>query len=548
MMQKREKHAGFSFLKRIGYAFYRRGISHLLLGGVTGLFAGLIVTIYNILASYGESFSRGAYGYLRENPAWIPLLFVTLLLGAFLISVVVKFIPMICGSGIPQTEGAARGVVKYNWWQVLTGMFAASLFTIFLGLSAGSEGPSLQIGGAVGMGVGKTFRLKRAMQRYQVTGGASAGLAVAFNAPITGLVFAFEEAHKRFTPEIFICAFSSVVTGLTIRNLLRPVFGLPVTSTFTTFVLNDILAEDLWSMYGYIVLAALVCGFAGVLFYTVTLRCKRFFTVHMFWKGFGNMAIPFVLAGVFGLITVYAMGGGHELISDIGTMGGTRESAIECIFGSPVLVTLIVVLVIKFSVSVLNMGIGVPCGVFIPMLAIGACIGGVMSGLFSLLGMPATYADLLVMICMATFFTTIVKAPITGVVMVVELTWSFTSLLPVLLGVAIGYMISEVFRTKPIYEVLLDIILESGHFYDNHRQECMTMVVMPAAPACEHAIRDLLWPSNLVVSHIRRGEGELVPDGETVLLEGDVLDIQVDTPDRKDSIEEIEEIVGRQKK
>lgn len=74
------------------------------------------------------------------------------------------------------------------------------------------------------------------------------------------------------------------------------------------------------------------------------------------------------------------------------------------------------------------------------------------------------------------------------------------------------------------------------------------MVVMPAAPACEHAIRDLLWPSNLVVSHIRRGEGELVPDGETVLLEGDVLDIQVDTPDRKDSIEEIEEIVGRQKK
>ena len=104
-------------------------------GALTGLFAGLVVTLYNVLASMAEEFSRGYYDFFREHPAFIPLLFAALFVGAIVIGGVLKFIPMIRGSGIPQTEGATRGLIRFKWYQVLTGMFACSLFTIFMGMS-----------------------------------------------------------------------------------------------------------------------------------------------------------------------------------------------------------------------------------------------------------------------------------------------------------------------------------------------------------------------------------------------------------------------------
>ncbi|MDE5897185.1 MAG: chloride channel protein, partial [Clostridia bacterium] len=209
------------FVKRIG-SKAGSGAQIVVVGGLTGLFAGIVVTLYNLLASMTEEFASGYYGFFRDNPAFIPLLFLALALGSVVIGGTLKFLPMIRGSGIPQTEGATRGLIHYKWWQVLPAMFAASLFTIFMGLSAGSEGPSLTVGGACGYGVSDLLKRNAMVRRYQITGGACAGLAVAFNAPLTGMAFAFEEAHKRFTPEVFICAFSSVIVAVLTRNLLRP--------------------------------------------------------------------------------------------------------------------------------------------------------------------------------------------------------------------------------------------------------------------------------------------------------------------------------------
>lgn len=98
----------------------------------------------------------------------------------------------------------------------------------------------------------------------------------------------------------------------------------------------------------------------------------------------------------------------------------------------------------RIIATAFNLGAGVPCGIFIPMLAIGACIGALVSKLSIMWGMAPEYADCIVMICMATFFTTIVKAPLTAIIMVMELTWQFTLLIPVVLGVSFCYMVNEV--------------------------------------------------------------------------------------------------------
>lgn len=515
-------------VKTIGNKAYHYGVQLVAVGGLTGFFAGTVVTFYNILTTYAEEFSRGYYGFFRENPALIPLLFLALFVGAIVIGGVLRFIPMIRGSGIPQTEGATRGLLRLKWFRTLTGMFAASLFTVFMGLSAGGEGPSILIGGSCGYGTSVMLRRGEMVRRYQVTGGACAGLAVAFNAPLTGMAFAFEEAHKRFTPEVFICSFSSVVVAVITRNLLRQAMGFSVGAAFSSFSFEGVEAFHI-RFYLYVLLASLVCALVGVAFYYLVFRSKKLFDKFKFFKGMGKFVAPFLLAGAAGLITESVMGGGHEFIESLGSL----SAGVEQIFSTPLWATLIVIVALKLLVTVVNMGSGVPCGSFIPMLAIGAGIGALMSGLCGALGMDAAYSDVLILICMAVFFTTVVKSPITGIVMVIELTWNFTFLLPVILGVAVGYLVGDVCRTQPIYDKYLELILEEERAGKEMIKYSVRVRVGENTPADGRAVRDVLWPEGALVTSLERGNSVITPDGKTTLAAGDVLVVEGETDDKE---------------
>ena len=509
-----------------------------LVGALTGTFAGVVVTLYTVLAAMAEEFSRGYYAFFRTHPAFIPLLFLALFLGAVVIGGTLRAIPIIRGSGIPQTEGALRGLMRFKWYRALTGMFAASLFTIFMGLSAGSEGPSLMIGGACGYGTSDLLRRNALIRRYQITGGACAGLAVAFNAPLTGMVFAFEEGQKRFTPEVFICAFSSVVFAVLVRGLLRAAMGLETGAYLTTF---SFAAADMTQplFYLYVLLGSVLCALAGVGFYFLVFAAKKLFAQLTFWKGMGKMVVPFLLAGAAGLLTAYLMGGGHEFISAL----GSGSAGIERIFSSPVWATVLIVVIGKLIVTVVNMGAGVPCGAFIPMLAIGAGLGALMSCLCGAMGMDAAYADALIVICMAAFFTAVVRAPITGAVITLELTWNFAFLLPALIGVAVGYLAGEIFRTKPIYDRLLDDMLSESAEYSAHAFAARFRV-KAGSVAAGRAVRDVLLPADSRITRVERGAEHFVPDGNSVLLAGDVLTIEGEERTEGETCEALAETVG----
>ncbi|MCM1456038.1 MAG: chloride channel protein, partial [Bacteroides sp.] len=407
----------------------------------------------------------------------------------------------------------------------------------FCGLSAGAEGPSMFIGGACGDGVSHILGGSDMERRYQITGGACAGLAVAFNAPLTGIIFAFEEAHRRFTPSIFICAFSSVLTALITRNLLFGAMGMSVTSAFSTYVFATLPLKS----YLYVALAAIISGLIGVGFYKLSFLLKKLFSKMKRFHGVVRMIIPFLLAGAVGLITVYAMGGGHALIEALGTHGGTTEMSVSSVFSSPIVVTLIVVLVLRLLSTTVNLGAGVPCGIFIPMLALGACIGALVSKLCGVMGMSVVYSDCIVMISMAAFFTSVVKAPLTAIVMVFELTWQFTLLIPVILGVSIGYMISEVFRQKPLYEAMLETFMDDGNL--KLERYSYTTTVEDGAIANGQAIRDVLWPGNLLIRSITRGDVKIVPASDTILLAGDEITAQAETTGLEILQHSVDEIV-----
>lgn len=526
---------------------YENALQLLLVGSVTGAFAGAVVTIYNLLAKKGEEIACDLYAFVRTNPAFIPLLFFALALGAFLLSVAVYFVPMAKGSGIPQTEGATRGILRFKWYRDAAVMFASSLLSIFMGLSAGSEGPSLHIGAASGDGVASVLKRNEMIRRYQVTGGACAGLAVAFNAPLTGMAFAFEEAHKRFTPEVFICAFSSVIFGLLTRSVLYRAFGLRTESFLHAYAFPQGAITD-GNFFCFLALSATVCGVAGVLLYKWVFFLRKAFgkirSKTPFANTFIRISIAVLLGGAASLLTVNVMGGGRELIEAIGTNGGTVESSVTRIFSMPIVTTLVIVCLLKFAITGVNMGAGVPCGAFIPMLAVGACIGSLLNVAWVELGMEAAYCDFMVMVCMAAFFTAIVKAPITGIVMVCELTWSFSSLLPVIIGVSIGYFIGDLSRTDSIYEALLEKYEEEAGVHKRAVREVYVLRLAFGALADKRELRDVLWPAGAHVNEIVRGEERILPDGDTVLRGGDILTIVCKTDEPQKVREELEHILG----
>ena len=145
---------------------------------------------------------------------------------------------------------------------------------------------------------------------------------------------------------------------------------------------------------------------------------------------------------------------------------------------------------------------------------------------------------------MAAFFTTIVKAPITAIIMICEFTGSFAPLLPVIIAVSIGYIIGEVFRTDGIYEELLEIYEHENGIHENARNEVYVLGVAKHSIADKRQVRDVLWPANTHVTEIVRGEERILPDGDTVLRGGDILTIVCKTDNSKQSREELEHILG----
>lgn len=517
------------------------GLNLILLSVLTGLFAGVVVTFYNICTSYGEGVAEEVYALLIENPAFIPLLFVVLAIGAILIGTLTKFVPMVKGSGIPQTEGAARGLFRIKWYAVMCSMFAGSLVCVFLGLSAGSEGPSVQLGGCAGDAVAVSLKRSYMIRRLQISAGASAGFAVAFNAPITGMIFSVEEAFKSLSPAAFICSAISVITALFVRNSVRGALGFSVGFSFDNFV----FAEASYTDIAFVALGAVIVALVAVAFYYAMFATKKAFTKVKFWDGRGKYLFPFLIAGVFGLITSYCIGGGHGFIDALST-GGTGDISGISVMGLSVGISIAIIVIFRFISMISVMSVGVPCGVFVPMLAVGAGAGALLSVGFQYIGMAPEFSDYFVIICMAVFFTTFVRAPITGICMVFELTGQFKNFLPALLGITIAYIVSEVCHLHPGYEKMLAQFIKSEGLDKNVRKVSLTLKIAEGSQADGNRLRKIIWPANGLVTEVIRADGSTeVPDGATMLAAGDSIVFECETDNEKALNEYLADIVER---
>jgi H+/Cl- antiporter ClcA len=397
-----------------------------------GFMVGLIIVFFRYLLLQTDTLRRGIYHAPHSLMYWLRWGAVLALIGLVL-GWAGKVWPLIKGSGIPQIKGALAGSLPLNYRELPVKLLTG-LLGLGAGLSLGREGPSVQIGAYVGKGVLSVFPKPEQEQHWLIASGAAAGVAAAFNAPLAGVLFVLEELQASFSPLFLACAMSASMTADAVAGLFfgwGPVFDFRYIAVLS---LKDI---------PWVILLGVSCGLAGDLF-------KRL----LYWglNGYERCRIPQILRPVIPLLVSIPLGlrwfdilgGGHDLIESL----AHEERTIG---------VLALLLAGKILFTILSYGSGTAGGIFLPLLVCGALTGDLLSLCLWRLGYIAEGQNLnFIILGMAAFFTGVVKAPITGIVLILEMSANFNHLGNLVLVCFCALLTSELIASKPVYVVLLE--------------------------------------------------------------------------------------------
>lgn len=418
----------------------RRFSLRLLLEGLAvGLGAGISISVFRYLLAGSEILRPVIYHNLREALAdgqwqWLALYILSFIIIAYLLKLIVAREPMCTGSGIPQIKGILQGDMSMRWFSVLWSKIIGGVLAIGAGMSLGREGPSVQIGACVGQGLSQTSRRTGFESRILMTAGAGAGLAAAFNAPLAGVIFGLEEMQKTISPALLLTGITASITAATVTEV---VFGMsPV------FSMGYLLPLPL-NLFDVLVVAGIVIGLLGRLF-NIALAYSLNTYSRLGLSGMKKPLVPLALAGILGFVLPEILGGGNLLVDSLVVTDYTIGFLCLLFVG-------------KFLFTMICFGSGVPGGIFLPMLVLGAAGGAVLAKLLVLAGLlPAMYYADIIVFGMAAYFSSVVKSPVTGSILILEMTGSFQHMLALLVVSLTAYVISDLTGGRPVYDELLD--------------------------------------------------------------------------------------------
>ena len=419
-------------------ASYRGDHGGLLLLGslscVAGTVTGLVVALFRIALQRADGW-RNAW-IARAHPSPIPGLLLTMAATAAVVALaawlVERFSPYAAGSGIPRVEAVAKGQLAPASFSLLPVKFLGGWLAIGAGLALGREGPSVQMGANVGSLLGAKFRVAEADQTALLAAGGGAGLATAFNAPIAGAVFVLEELIRRFDTRIAIAALGASCCAIAVARML-----LGSAPDFQAAALPyPALGSGL--LFAGLGTAA---GFAGIAYNAAILGGLNL-AVRIRWRPEWRAAAVGAIVGLLAWVSPGLVGGGDAITQR--TLSGVETlSLLPLFFG------------VRFLLGSLSYAAGTPGGLFAPILVLGAQLGLLFASVcrFALHDFGAPPAAFVV-VGMAAFFTAVVRAPITGIVLVTELTAGFTLLIPMLWASFAAMAIPTLFESLPIYDSL----------------------------------------------------------------------------------------------
>ena len=414
-------------LDRLRNRFVRE--PQLFLALIIGALSGLAVVCFRIAIEWSRVWFLGSA--LSPSP-W--RLLVVMPLAGLVIGVVVEFVfPAVRGSGVNQTKAAVYiydGVVPFR---TVIGKFLTSAIGIGSGQSLGPEDPSLQIGAGIASISGRGASLSRERLRLIAPLGAAAGLAAAFNSPITAVLFVIEEVLGTWSAVALGAIVLAAVSSVVVAHIFlgdQPLFRVP-----------DYRLEHAGELAIYAVLG-IVGGLAALAFVKLAVRLRRRLRtsprpLRIVQPGLAGLVIA-VVAVWFPQVT----GAGYEHIDQ-----AMHDQYAWTLLG--------LLAMLKILTTVTSFSAGTPGGLFAPTLFIGAMIGGAVCGATREVapwfeGSTGIYA----LIGMGTLFAGILRAPITSVFMILEVSGNYSIVLPVMVSNTIAYLISRRYQPEAIFDVL----------------------------------------------------------------------------------------------
>jgi len=408
---------------------------------LTGLVIGLVGSAFRYLLMRADGLRNFlAFGAHRwPHMGWIAPVLLSAAGAGLARMLVVHFQPYAAGSGIQQVEAVFSGEAKQAGIGIVPVKFVGGLLAIGSGLALGLEGPTVQMGSSLALWGSKSLLRDEADRKVVGAAGAGAGLGVAFNAPVGGTVFVFEELTSSFTPWLMVATLAAASAAVWAMRLL---LGNNMHFSVNRFTLNEtsMLAP-------YLALGAMLGG-VGALYNRVSVALLQFSDrlvriTSVYWA-------TLVGAGV-GLVVWFApnlAGGGDPLTQGIlWNQYGTRA--------------LLVGFVLRFLLGPWSYAAGTPGGLFAPMLVLGASFG-------ALFGVTVNHlfpgADLSPVACavvgMAAMFSASVRAPLTGIVLAVEMTGRGDLTLGLLAGSMGAMVVAMLLKSEPIYVTLKERMLK----------------------------------------------------------------------------------------
>lgn len=402
----------------------------LLVGAVCGLVA---VFFHAIIKALERNVIRHAFIATGWHKPVLTLLIPTL--GGLAVGLLLQFwVPDARGSGIPQVKTAYFLNYGRIPFKSAIGKMTVAAISLGTGASIGREGPTVQICSAVSSFLGRFFGVSRRRLMELIPVGAAAGVAAAFNTPISAVTFAFEEIigdlNQRMLGGIVIAAVIASAIERTVQK--GPIY-------------TDVPAYGLRhpaELIFYVLLGAIVAG-AAVFFTETLLRLRLIFRQFRRVPGWAKPALGGLAVGIVGLFAPLAMGGGYDTLSD-------------ALKGDKLPLTLMMTLsVAKIVTTVISYGSGGSGGIFAPSLFIGAMVGGTLGGALDRVLPGSNAAGAFALVGMGASFCGVIRAPITSVLIIFEMTSNYSLILPLMIANAVSYIIASRLQPIPIYEALL---------------------------------------------------------------------------------------------
>lgn len=475
-------------------------------GLLVGIIVGILVSLFRISIEFVIDHMRLVYEFLAENPVWIIGWVFVIFAMAFFIAILIRDEPDIQGSGIQDIEGQLHGVLKLNWFSILWRKFIGGVLSIGSGLALGREGPSIQIGGAAGQGINHFLKGNQTEQNILISAGSAAGLAAAFNAPVSGVMFIMEEVHHKFSGAMLLTAFSaSVMANFVAYSIfgVQPALDL---GGLTQFPLRH---------YTLLIGMGIFLAVGGWFYQEVLLLMPSLYDklpIPRYLRGF----IPFTLLIPVGLFFPDMLGGGTGIISMISESPTSTQ-------------VLLFIFVFRFIYSHISYGSGLPGGIFIPVLSLGALLGGLFgNGVLWLTGIEDVFIRSFIIYAMGGFLTSVTKAPLTSVMLITEMTGTVTHLMPLAVVCLSAYVGADFLGSEPIYEELLHRKVKRIPTVFEGKVKEIEVAVEPNSDLDGMMNRHLSLPYGSRLVRVKRHDNEFIPHKDTVFWPGDELYIMAD--------------------